>query len=289
MSTDGLAVVGRRAARPRCGRSTPATSARAADHDEVDDARLGGDPLGPVERATASTMSTVEPGVGELVAQVVALVGGVDRHGDGAAAHDPPPGEHRLGRVLDERGHPVARAHAEVGAARWRGGWRADATSAAVDFVPQTSRYSPSGSDSSRARSRSGTVSCASLIQTWSAAQRHGGLRDRLGLEVLLEAGHAHLAADAALLVAAERRVGAEDTPPLTDIVPVRMRRATDRARSSDAGLHRRRRGRRSSCWRCAPRRRRPRTGSPTSTGPKISSWAIVESGSTSTNSVGST
>ena len=43
-----------------------------------------------------------------------------------------------------------------------------------------------------------------------SCPDAHAGSAIGLGLEVLLEAGHAHLPADAGLLVAAERRVGAE-------------------------------------------------------------------------------
>ena len=138
-----------------------------------------------------------------------------------------------------------------------------------------------------------GTIAFARSQQSASRRSRFvdqvSGEADGLGLEVLLEAGDAVLAALAALLVAAERRVGAE---PLA---------AVDRDRAgADAAGDRRARGRASrrsprptgrsaSCSRCAPRRRRPRTGSPTSTGPKISSCAIVESGSTSTNSVGCT
>ena len=48
----------------------------------------------------------------ELVAQVLALVGGVDRHRDGAGPDDAPPREGALDRVLDQRGHPVAGLHA---------------------------------------------------------------------------------------------------------------------------------------------------------------------------------
>src|SRR4051794_38630273 len=50
---------------------------------------------------------------------------------------------------------------------------------------------------------------CPSLVR-WSIS---GGLGDRLGLQVLLEPGDTHLPADAGLLVAAERGVGAEPDP----------------------------------------------------------------------------
>ena len=51
--------------------------------------------------------------VGQLVAQVLALVRGVDRDGDGAAADDAPPRQCRLDRVLQQRGDAVARPDPE--------------------------------------------------------------------------------------------------------------------------------------------------------------------------------
>ena len=59
--------------------------------------------------------------------------------------------------------------------------------------------------------------------------------RERLGLEVLVEPGSPVLPPDAAVLVPAERHVGAVAEPPLTLMVPARTRRATAMARSSDA------------------------------------------------------
>ena len=51
-----------------------------------------------------------DPGarVGQLVAQVFALVGGIDGNGHTARAHRADPGQQRGRRVLDERRHPVA-------------------------------------------------------------------------------------------------------------------------------------------------------------------------------------
>ena len=47
------------------------------------------------------------------------------------------------------------------------------ATAAAVNLVPQTSRYSPSGSVSSRRSSSAGTVCCSPLIQTPAGTRVH--------------------------------------------------------------------------------------------------------------------
>src|SRR3546814_6466038 len=58
---------------------------------------------------------------------------------------------------------------------------------------------------------------------------------DGLGLQVFLETLHPHFAADAALLVAAERQSGAKKLAPLTFSVPLRMRRAMRSARSGSA------------------------------------------------------
>ena len=58
------------------------------------------------------------PGVGQLVAEVGALVGRVHRDGDRARVHDAPPGQHRLGPVLHERRHAITGTHAQRGQAR---------------------------------------------------------------------------------------------------------------------------------------------------------------------------
>ena len=109
-----------------------------------------------------------------------------------------------------------------------------------------------------------------------------------LGLGEDLEALDAALAADSGALVAAERCVGAVHTPPLMPSVPVRIRRSATplaRSRSPDVIIPRQ------------PVRRvvgdgnasSSPSGMMTSTGPKISSRAMVMPLSTSPNSVGST
>ena len=106
------------------------------------------------------------PRVGELVAQVLALVGGVDRHRDGAGAHDAPPRERGLGRVLDERRHPVAWSYPELRAVTLASRSARVGHVGRRSLVPQTSRYSPSGSASSRCSSSVRTVLCSPLIHT---------------------------------------------------------------------------------------------------------------------------
>ena len=79
--------------------------------DLVDDA------LGPVGEVGLD-QEHARPGVGQLMAEVLALVGGVDGDGDTAAGDDPPPGQHGLVRVLDERGDAVAPFDPEAGERR---------------------------------------------------------------------------------------------------------------------------------------------------------------------------
>ena len=137
-----------------------------AQHHHVLERRdLVDDPLGPVGEVGLHEEHP-STGVGQLVAQVLALVGGVDGDGHAAAGDDPPPRQHRLVRVLDERGDAVAPLDPEARQGARRSAPAASATSAAEVFTPHTSRYSPSGSDSSRRARRSSTVSCSPLIHT---------------------------------------------------------------------------------------------------------------------------
>jgi hypothetical protein len=82
----------------------------AHHHQVLERGDLADHRLGPVEQRR---LDDEHPGlgVGELVAQVLALVGGVDRHRHRAGGHDPPPGQHRLGGVLDQGGHPITGLH----------------------------------------------------------------------------------------------------------------------------------------------------------------------------------
>ena len=87
------------------------------------------------------------------------------------------------------------------------------------------------------------------------------------GFQVLLETGHAHLAADAGLLVAAERHVGR-----VPDAAVDVDRAGADPRRPRPPPARGRRRtpcptGRMASRWRCAPRRRRRRGRSPSAPG----------------------
>jgi hypothetical protein len=61
-----------------------------------------------------SARSRSEASIGELVAQVLALVGGVDRYADGAGQERTPPTEQRIGRVLDQGRNAVALLYAEI-------------------------------------------------------------------------------------------------------------------------------------------------------------------------------
>ena len=60
------------------------------------------------------TIRTRGTRVVELVAEVLALVRGVDGYCDEAAAHGAPPRQHRLGGVLEQRGHPLTRRRRRV-------------------------------------------------------------------------------------------------------------------------------------------------------------------------------
>ncbi len=103
------------------------------------------------------------------MAEVLALVRGVDRDGHRPAQDRAPPGEHRLrlsSRRASRRGRRARRPDPDsIPAMRPP----VSATSAADTFVPTTSRYSPSGSCSSR-RCRSSMIVCSSSssIQTRS-------------------------------------------------------------------------------------------------------------------------
>ena len=101
---------------PRRRRARP----RVADDDDVAESRRGRRrPRSARSSSADSTMSTHAPESASWWRQVLALVRGVDGDGDGAGVDDAPPGQHGLRRVLDERGDAVARAHAELRAARW--------------------------------------------------------------------------------------------------------------------------------------------------------------------------
>ena len=112
------------------------------------------------------------------------------------------------------------------------------------------------------ARSRSRATRCyAAPLSAVRTAASAGGPGDRLHFEVLVEAGVAVLASDAAGLVAAERHVGPVGR---TAVEPDRLRRATGGRRRPIARATptaRSRRARRGCRWRSGPRRRRRRTG----------------------------
>ena len=85
----------------------------AEDHDVLQGLDLLGDALDPLGQVRFHDHDP-GPAVGQLVAQVLAFVGRVDRYGHGAGGHRAPPGVHGLDRVLDEGGHPVAGPNAEL-------------------------------------------------------------------------------------------------------------------------------------------------------------------------------
>ena len=108
----GVGVVAREQLGP--GRRWSCPRSRWRRRSRPRSSRSGSSPLMPSRRSARSswTMQHLGARVVELVAQVLALVGGVDRHGDGPGPDDAPPRERALDRVLDQRGHPVTGLHA---------------------------------------------------------------------------------------------------------------------------------------------------------------------------------
>ena len=111
---------------------------------------------------------------------------------------------------------------------------------------------------------------------------------DALDLQVFVDAELAPLAAVARLLVAAERRAAIDRRVVDLHVAGAQPARHAPRALEV-LPTARRRQGRTACRWRCAPRRPRRRSAMMHSTGPKISSRAMVMAGSTSTKTVGRT
>ena len=161
---------GRCAGRGNLARSAVFVAGIVDHHDVLE----GGDPVDdrrhPGEQ-TGRDDEDARPRVGELVRQVVALVGGVDRHGDPTAADRARPRQERAGRVLDERRHPVVLLGPEL---------RQRATEPARGLhhvhAPRASRHQcrgirRQGLRPTRRSNRSRMVDCSSLVQMWSATR----------------------------------------------------------------------------------------------------------------------
>ena len=120
-------VAAGRAGRPRRGTLDAGARSPAPSPITTTWARSGtavDDPGGPVGQVGLDHEHP-RAGVGELVAQVLALVGGVDRHGDGAGdARSPTRPAWPRPSSRSSGGDPVAGADAERRRGRWRGGRR---------------------------------------------------------------------------------------------------------------------------------------------------------------------
>src|SRR5579871_2193505 len=73
---------------------------------------VGGDSVRTVDEIRFNEQDRCA-GIGELMPEIFVLVRGVDRHRDTAGEDDAPPGEHRLGRILNKRGDPAAPSDAK--------------------------------------------------------------------------------------------------------------------------------------------------------------------------------